>query len=621
MISLLRLARALRSDERGIALPVTFGVGLVMLMLVAGSMSVTMSNVRKTNTDEDWNGALAAAYAGVEEYQSRLANDSTYQKYGNPSAPFSSGSGSTLTLPVSPNVNDAFGIGTSGTWATVRGSDSTASFRYEVDNSDYQDKGILHIRSTGKVGSVTRSIVVDLKQDGFIDYLWFTNYEVADPAYTGVTTVDSNNKSICERYAWATPARDTSSSAPCGNIQFGSSDVFSGPVRSNDRMLICETTFMKSVLTSSTTSPIYKTASGCDAPDFRVGTATFAPTIDMPPTNTEMKKETRSDLPSDVPRPGCLYTGPTVINFETQSGVPKMRVYSPWTVKTNVTGTNSGTSPSQCGTPGAGSNGLGSATGALINVLERNLIYVQGVPAACSGAGCDPNAPAQASTRPAGFTCTDASGSGSGKIPAGWQFVNTANSAVVQKFPAVMSGNAEVTPSGGGSAGLTHYGCKAGDLYVKGTLGGQVTLAADNYIYVTGDLTYIDKASDMLGLVGQNAVFVWNPVRWTGSAFAAMNGTGDREIHAAILSVGHTFQVQNYERGARGTLIILGAIAQKFRGTVGQGSNGYVKDYKYDERFKFTAPPKFLTPVSTTYGVTQFASVPSAFKATGATGP
>ncbi|HWM35187.1 MAG TPA: hypothetical protein VNR36_13245 [Pseudolysinimonas sp.] len=621
MTSFLRLARALRSDERGIALPVVFGVGLVMLMLVAGSMTVTMSNVRKTNTDEDWNGALAAAYAGVEEYQSRLANDSTYQKYGNPSAPFSTGTGSTLTLPTGANTNNAFGIGTAGTWATIPGSDGTASYRYEVDNGDYQDKGVLHLRSTGRVGNVTRSVVVDLKQDGFIDYLWFTNYEVSDPSYTGATSVDSDGKYLCERYAWASPARDTSNSTPCGNIQFGASDVFSGPVRSNDRLLICETTFKKAVLTSSTTSPIFKTASGCGAPDFRVGTATYAPPIDMPPTNTEMKKETRSDLPSDVPRPGCLYTGPTVINFETVSGVPKMRVYSPWTVKTNVTGSNSGSTPSACGTPGTGTNGLGSTTGAVINVLERNLVYIQAVPASCSGSGCDPNAPTSSSYLPNGFTCTSASGSGNSKIPAGWQFRNTSTSAVIQKFPAVISGNNEVTPSGGGSGGLTHYGCKAGDLFVKGALGGQITLAAENYIYVTGDLTYLDAASDMLGLVGQNAVFVWNPVRYSSSAFRAMLSE-DREIHAAILSVGHTFQVQNYERaGARGTLTIVGAIAQKFRGAVGQGTNGYVKDYQYDERFKFTAPPKFLTPVSTTYGVTQFASVPAGFKPSGATGP
>jgi hypothetical protein len=79
--------------------------------------------------------------------------------------------------------------------------------------------------------------------------------------------------------------------------------------------------------------------------------------------------------------------------------------------------------------------------------------------------------------------------------------------------------------------------------------------------------------------------------------------------------------VQNYDRGDRGTLTVFGAIAQKFRGSVGLASGaGYSKDYQYDTRFRSTAPPKFLTPVSTTYGVTQFATVPAAFTASGATG-
>ncbi len=619
MTSLLRLARRLRSDERGIAMPMVIGLGLVMLALVSGAMSATMSNVKKSDTDEDWNGALAAAYAGIEEYQSRLANDSTYQKYGDPSAPFTTGSGSTVSLPIGANANPAFGIGAGGTWALVNGGTTPAgddvitgaSFRYEVDNSDYQDKGVLHLRATGRVGNATRSIIADLKQTGFIDYLYFTNYETLDPAYAGITAVDSAGKSVCERYAYGSPAR---SSSTCSEIQFGKNDVFSGPVRSNDRMVICQSKFEKAVLSSSTTNPIFKTASGCTAPVFEAGTAQYSAPIDMPPTNTELKRETRSDLPGDVPRPGCLYTGPTTISFEIISGAPKMRVLSPWTKKTNVTAANTGTAPAICGAPGNVTNGLGSPTGAVIDVLERNLVYVQAVPAA---AGADPNSPASGFTPP-NFTCTSASGSGSSQIPAGWRYMS--GTTVIEKFPATIGGNNEVTPSGGGSAGLTHYGCKAGDLYVDGKLGGQITLAADNYIYVTGDLTYRDTAVDILGLVGQNAVFAWNPVRYSGSSYSALLADADREIDAAILSVGHTFQVQNYERVDRGTLTIFGAIAQKFRGTVGTAAGmGYTKAYEYDSRYRFTAPPKFLTPTSTTYGVTQYASVPAAFNPDGST--
>jgi hypothetical protein len=125
----------------------------------------------------------------------------------------------------------------------------------------------------------------------------------------------------------------------------------------------------------------------------------------------------------------------------------------------------------------------------------------------------------------------------------------------------------------------------------------------------------------MLGLIGTGAIYVWNPVSST-SGTSLLSTANDREIDAAILSVGHTFQVQNYDRGDRGTLTVFGAIAQKFRGSVGvAGSAGYVKNYQYDARFRSAAPPKFLTPVSTTYGVTQYATVPAGFTATGATGP
>jgi hypothetical protein len=611
--SLRALRRALRG-EQGVALPAVMGLGLVMLILVATAMSVSTSGFVKTRNDVDWNGALAAAYAGVEEYQSRLANDATYQKYGNPAAPFSADS--TVSLPPEGSANPAFGVGVDGSWATIPGSDDRASYRYEVDNSDYPTKGILHVRSTGRVGDVTRSLVADLKQTGFIDYLYFTNYETQDPAYTGVTQVDTNHKNVCERYAYGNPAR---SSSTCGDIQFGPKDTFGGSVRSNDRMLICGANFDGPVISSSTTDPIWSKPSGCGSnPTWGVGTGpVYQAPIDMPPTNSELKKETRNDLHDEVPRPGCLYTGPTVITFEFIGGSPKMRVMSPWTKYTNIAATAAGASnPTQCGTPGHVSGGLGSPTGAVLDVLDLNLIFVQTVPAVGSG---DANAPSSSNYLPPNFSCTSASSS----RPAGWAYSTTTSTGgwfggttttYYARFPA----DGEATPGGK----LTDYGCRAGDLYVEGTLGGQTTLAAENFVYVTGDLVYNDKQADILGLVGQGAVLVWNPVdRWND----ALLDDWDREIDAAILSVGHTFQVQNYDRsGNRGTLTVFGAIAQKFRGTVATTSgssvaNGYAKDYQYDERYRFTAPPKFLTPVSTTYGVTQYATVPAAFEADGST--
>ena len=40
-----------------------------------------------------------------------------------------------------------------------------------------------------------------------------------------------------------------------------------------------------------------------------------------------------------------------------------------------------------------------------------------------------------------------------------------------------------------------------------------------------------------------------------------------------------------------------GAIAQKFRGPVGQGSDGYqAKSYNYDDRLRYEEPPSFIEP-------------------------
>jgi hypothetical protein len=222
----------------------------------------------------------------------------------------------------------------------------------------------------------------------------------------------------------------------------------------------------------------------------------------------------------------------------------------------------------------------------VITVPDRNVIYVQNVPTVSS----DPNYWPATGSLPT--NCTSGNGIG---FPMAGEYVVS--------IPA-------------------SYGCRTGDVFVKGTMNGELTIAAENYSYVTGDIVYASAQDDLLGLVGQNAVWVWNPVSrsctGTCSATYASLLSDNRRIDAAILSVAHTFQVQNYNRGgSQGVLSVNGTISQKFRGIVRSGSNGYTKAYSYDQRYRYVAPPKFLSPVSTTYGVTVLVEVPAAFTAAG----
>lgn len=589
MMRIRALVRA--DDDRGVALPMVLGVGAVLLALMVAGVSYAIGTLDKARDDQDWSSALAAAYAGIEEYQSRLADDPRYYDYGNPASTFRNGSD--LTLPTGTAANPAFGLGTSGSWATVAGSGGEASYRYEVDSSQYSATGTLRLRATGRAGGETRTIVADLRQEGFIDFLYFTDYEIQDPLLSGVSA------SSCVRYAWA--GRSTTG---CGEIAFGSNDLVAGPAHSNDIMRVCNAEFSGKVTTAYAPggtalryTPRDSNYNSCSGQVFSGGLPTTHPNgvISMPPTNTQLKRETRSDLTAlDVPNPGCLYTGPTTITLNSNG---TMTVRSPWTKRTQVVGdpATSGTSPAACGTPGTAAGGLGSAGGATVNVPENNVVYVQDVPVTST----DPNYTASGSY-PSGLTTTCTTGA-NGRNGMGYPITN------------------EVTPLGASST-YPAYGCRKGDVFIKGTLDGSVTIAAENYVYVVGNLVYEDRADDILGLIGNNAVFVWNPVNSSGNKLL---GDTNRTIDAAILSVSHTFQVQNYNTGGnRGTLNVYGAIAQKFRGvvrgTVGGVANGYAKNYVYDDRFRYTAPPKFLSPVNTTYGVSVAVEVSPTFDAAGA---
>lgn len=584
-------------DDRGVALPIVMVLGLVMAMLVSTSLTAVSSGLTVADRTQDTTGALDAAYAGVQEYSARLSADSTYQTYGNSLSAFTRESRSTVTAL---STNPAFDVGADGRWATVPGSSGAASYRYEVDNSDYATAGLVNIKSTGRVGAVTRSLVAQLRQTGFTNYLYFTDYEALDPFISG--TQD------CVVHIWD-PAHPDS----CQVIQFGPSDTIQGPVHSNDTLTICGTTFRGAVTSSSPETPIASTPDRCTSTaSYAVGGGvTYSPTLAMPPSNSTMQLFAASS--------GCLYTGPTQITYNSNG---TMTVRSPWTKQTEPSA-SADTTPDKCGEI----KDLRSTVGATVPVLSNSLLYVQDLPTSTS----NPNYTSTTASWPTNFTCFNSSGTtaaSNSAQSAGWKFGSV-------QYPR---GN-EAPASGWGTGSSWNtttpaYGCRSGDLYVSGMVKGATTAAAANYVYVVGDLKYTSRTTDVLGLVGNSAVLVWNPMSATTSGntttYSPILSDSGREIDAAILSVQHTFQVQNFDRGsARGTLTVFGSIAQKFRGVVATTviySNGttttsgyFTKNYQYDSRLASVVPPYFLAPASVVFTLSRVAQVPVAFTSTGAT--
>ncbi|WP_343921402.1 hypothetical protein [Agrococcus citreus] len=532
---------------------VVIGISALVLALLATAISIVVSGQRYARQDVSWNGALAAAYAGVEEYQSRIAADWSYVYKGNPQAPFSS------TSELTPDASNP-ALGFDDSWATVPGSNGSAEFRYEVDSSAYDGYGTLRLRSTGRVGQEVRTVVADLRQDGFLKYLYFTDFEVQDPWQSG-------ESASCGTYFWSRP------STGCAAIHFGGGDQVEGRVHSNDVIFTCQATFHDEVSTAwtgrdSSTGMRFKRIPGCTSgerttfqrPDPQGGGPFYRNRLEMPQTNI--------DIRADALEWGCVFTGPTRITMQADGFMrvrsPLSRVTRPGAVVSN---------PSGCGTVGTGTDQLGSTNGARIPVPENGAIYVQNANRAVG----DPNYHA---SKPS--YCT-----------------NSSNSNGVG-YPAV----GEVVPSAIGS--VAAYGCTNGDIFVEGVVDGQVTLAAENYVYVVGDIKYEDSERDILGLIGNSMVWVHNPAFSCQTSYSPDRcsiNSPNRRIDAAIMSL-RSFSVQNVTKvgDTDGILTVNGSIVQRYRGVVRQYS-GYIKNYQYDDRLLFRSPPHFLSPMNSNYGV------------------
>jgi hypothetical protein len=151
-----------------------------------------------------------------------------------------------------------------------------------------------------------------------------------------------------------------------------------------------------------------------------------------------------------------------------------------------------------------------------------------------------------------------------------------------------------------------YYGA-CGDVYIHGTYSQPLTIVSDHDIVIMANTNGLSNpgittttdgsgnpiGSATLGLVAGDFVRVMHASGVTPSTVT---------IDAAILTLAHSFMVDNYGNGSAGTapkLTVHGAIAQRYRGIVGTVAGaGYVKDYHYDDRLKVLLPP-FLFSLST----------------------
>jgi hypothetical protein len=533
------VTRARLGREGGFTLIPVAAVMLVLMLLSVAAFAAAQGDIHLSQNDLDQKRAYAAAEAGVHDYLFHLNEDNAYWARCTNVAP---------PAKVSQAWNGVGPDTRTGNWRNVPGSDTRYAIELLPANgatacnpTNAQPTmidtatGSFAIRTTGQANGVKRSIITTFRRRGFLDYLYFTDYETSDPywymldtagrptrsgsapLYNGGDVVDWASHNCGAKHWVDTPSRGslaysgqvwTGSSwvaynDTCTEIQFVGGDVVAGPLHTNDQLFICGApTFGRNTqdrVEVSAPPQGWRPNTGCSGsnPNFQGQWSPGSPTLFLPPSDASLK---------NITDPAYRFTGKTSIVLN-------------------------GTSMTVNGTS--------------MPLPPNGVVFVS------NGACGLPYQPLDPYNHPAG--CADVS--------------------------------------------------------VRGTYADDLTIASDNDIIVDGN---IGRTGDkMLGLIANEFIRVYHPViRDPTDPTSCTNAPGtmnDITIDAAILSLAHSFTVDNYYCGAPlGRLTLNGTIGQKYRGPVGRSSagtpiNGYLKRYTYDDRLRFRSPPHFLDPVQASW--------------------
>jgi hypothetical protein len=538
---LLTALRRLRRDERGFSMPAVLGTMTVLIGVSLVALTTASGDQSQSAYDQDYKRAYSAAEAGVNEYLFHLNEDQSYwSKCTNVDAPApvnqpwnGTGTDTRTRRRTIPGTNAEYTIELLPQVGTTCNPSDPAAM---IDTRS----GTFRVRATGFVGRAKRSIVATFRRRGFLDFLYYTDLETANPvsyrinaggypAAAGYEDPQTWASRECSKpYAQRRNAQAlirvhiSSDNRPwvrlsCTEINFITGDDVDGPLHTNDQLLVCGSPrFGRNIdgirdVIEVVNPSGWRGNGDCSNNPSWVGERRFgAARLDAPPV-VSLRQIAEAD--------GYVYTGRTQIELLGNS----LRITNNNTTQTVVPPPN-------------------------------GVVYV-------------------------------ANGSGS-------------------------CGFYDPTQTH-----LTYPAC--GDVTVRGTYSTDLTIAAEKDVQIVANVQRADNSNAMLGLIAQNFIRVHHPVRNLTRSYSSSsdtfrwdcdnNGSVPTRIDAAMLAIDHSFTVDNYFCGNElGDLTVNGAIAQKYRGTVGTfGSSrtGFTKDYNYDDRLKYRQPPHFLDPIQTGWRV------------------
>jgi len=209
------LARSLLiRGEDGFTMIIALGVMLVTSLLMIVAFTAANGDITLSARDLTAKQAYFAALAGVQEYEFKLQNNPNYwQTCEEPKS----------TVPEEANERYEVKLLVANSQKTYSSCSTSSPFTSMIESTGTL-ANTFRIESIGYSGKDKRRLVSTFKVNGFLNYVYFTNFEQGDPNIFGT-------EKECEGLyysAWVKKGLN------CEEIQFTSGDVVSGPMHTND---------------------------------------------------------------------------------------------------------------------------------------------------------------------------------------------------------------------------------------------------------------------------------------------------------------------------------------------------------------------------------------------------
>ncbi len=205
---------------------IVIGVMFVTSLLLVAAFTAANGDVHNSRLNIDQKRAYYAAIAGIQEYENQLqANPNYWQSCPAPTAQVP---GEATEKNEAKETYEVTTLAAKTDPEASKKCNAASPFATIIESSGALTN-TFRIKSVGTSGIEKRTAVANFQVAGFLNFVYFTQYEVQDPETYG-------GNSECAAYKEEREAHGTS----CNVIYFAEEDDVKGPMHTNDAVNACK---------------------------------------------------------------------------------------------------------------------------------------------------------------------------------------------------------------------------------------------------------------------------------------------------------------------------------------------------------------------------------------------